>query len=414
MKDIMCNKQECCGCGACASICPQSNIVMKQDEEGFFYPEIVKEECLECGRCISVCPIKKFEQTTDELQQKEFYAGVINDDVAWERCASGGAFEAICKTAEEKSPIVFGAKWDGLKVVMDSCEGIENIAPFHKSKYVSADSRDIYTRVKKYLKDNRYVIFSGTPCQINGLRNYLGKEYENLLLVDFACHGQGSPVIFQKWIDFLQRKTGRRIKTFQFREKRYIKDHVNSNCCSYLFDDGEKIVKYRDPYHHCYVSGNCMRPSCMKCEFANKRNSDITLADFKNLRAGLPDYQGKKTVSTIITNTVKGSCIVRKLQGMEIFYPEEVFVLKYNPKLYRDIPGNRSRDEFMRHAIVDNKCISRLFRDYSPILPSQYVEANYSTNIYKRFSKVLAVLDIAVFQYKKWKRKIMYKSSGQN
>ncbi len=400
MIELYKKEQECCGCGACAAICPTNDIAMQGNDEGFLYPKILKQEnCLNCGLCLSVCPVKHIQKGTMSLQGKEFYAGVINDDQVWERSASGGAFAAICQVYRSKNPIVFGARWEKLNVVMDFCEGSDNITPFQKSKYVAADTDSAFQKAKRFLQDGRTVIFSGTPCQINGLLHFLGMPYEKLLLIDFACHGQGSPMVFRRWMEYLSRKNHSSITSFQFREKKVLKDHVYSFCSSYTLKNRHKVIETRDLYLHSYVNGLCIRKSCQNCQFASNRLSDITLADFKNLREGLPNFHEMKNVSTIIANTAKGYevCEQLSISFMRLYKPDSDFVLKHNPKLYKNLPGNNDRDHFMEEIKRNAKPIRRLIKIYAPIYPSQFVEYHCSTKMFNRLSTLINLLDKMCF-----------------
>lgn len=384
--------EDCCGCGACASICPANNIEMQRTEEGFFYPNIISQTaCLHCEQCLKVCPMKdKFRQN---FAEREFFAGIATNEQIWMESSSGGAFSSICETYKDKNPVIFGACWNGLEVIMDFCDGVEMMGQFRKSKYIAAAPNQSYEKVKQFLDGGRIVIYSGTPCQINGLSNFLGKSYANLLLIDFACHGQGSPLVFEKWIKHLEKRHKQRIIKFNFREKHLVVDHINSNCCSFILEDGSKVVEHRDYYHHAYVNGLHMRQACMVCEYASKRKSDITLADFKNLNSGLPEFKELKNISTIIANTQKGRDVVVHLNNMQIFRPDPDFIVRYNPKLEKSIPGNRNRTLFMKYVCTTETDILRLIRAFSGILPSEWVEYHCATSTFKRLSGLLYKLD---------------------
>lgn len=369
--------EQCCGCSACEAVCPTKNIQMRLNKEGYYYPVVLSEEnCISCGQCINVCPLKK--EKKKQSGSHKVYAAITKDEEVWSSSASGGAFSEICRVLENESPVIFGAKWDGLSVVMDYCEGFEEIGPFRKSKYVIAYPNESYRKVKEFLHNGRYVIYSGTPCQVSGLKTYLAKDYENLITIDFACHGQGSKFVFDKWIEHLEKQHKQDIVSFQFREKRIIKDHVNSNCCSYTLSSGEKILETRDYYHHAYVNGLCMRKSCENCSFAIHRESDITLADFKNLKKGWPEFSKTKNVSTIITNNDKGEKIVGMIKKMTIIEPDSNFVYKYNPKLIKSLPGNPHRDIFMRMILEDHEEIMKVIQRFAKITLSEAFEYNHS------------------------------------
>ena len=391
-------EKDCCGCGACEAACPQKIIEMERNAEGFLYPRIIDQsKCIECLQCQRVCPIKTTSKPHDI---KKIVAGISNDGDLWMSSASGGIYSEICKAFNDGNTIFVGARWNGFDVIYDCTDNIVAQREFRKSKYVSANPGGILPRLKNYLKSGKRVVFSGTPCQNQAIVNYLGNKYrDKVVLVDFACHGQGSPVFFRKWISFLGKKYDKEVVRFDFREKETIKDHVNSNCCKYTFQDGTSIVVHRDYYHHAFVNGLCMRKSCVNCKFASARVSDITLADFKNLKNGLKDYKSMKNVSTVICNTERGVDVVSQLTDVKWMDCDPDFVMKYNPKLKRCLPGNPQRDDFMNEILCD-KPILKTIKKYARIKPSEWVYFNCSERVYNRFYKILNLFDAVMFKLK--------------
>ena len=387
------NESECCGCGACEAICPKDNIKMvTAGDGGYFYPKYLGDDnCINCQLCLKVCPMKHTECRHDTLFEPVFLAGYTNDSDLWMKSSSGGAFTEICEASKDKQPVVFGARWEGFEVVMDYNEDGATEC-FRKSKYVEANPKQNYSKVKSFLENKLYVIYSGTPCQINGLRAFLRKNYDNLLTIDFACHGQGSPVVFRKWLKHLEEKFGKPLVAFKLREKRKIKDHINSNCTTYVFADGATYTTTRDYYHHAYVKGLHMRKSCINCQFASNRMADITLADFKNVREGWPEALSERNISTIICNTEKGYDAVKLINNMTMKISDKDFVLKYNPKLHTVLPGNPQRDNFM--AEIEKGEILSTIMKYCRILPSEWIEYNCSEQFAKKIKKVCICLDI--------------------
>ena len=390
------DKADCCGCSACEAICPKNNIRMQTDDEGFKYPLFLGEEhCINCNLCIKVCPLKIKDKATP--LDRSYYAGVCNDKNVWNESSSGGAFTAICSSLNDKNPIIFGARWDGFKVIMDYCEGVGNISPFRKSKYVSADPNKMYPIVKKFLNEDRNVIFSGTPCQINGLLLFLRKDYEKLLTIDFACHGQGSPLIFQKWIEHIELTHKKKLKEFKLREKEYIIDHVNSNCTRYNFEDGSSYLTHRDYYHHSYVKGLHMRKSCAYCKFAGCRQADFTLADFKNLRRGLPELDGSLNISTLICNTERSKALIENLPNFRLYRPNGEFINRYNPKLIKGMKGHPNRDSVV-NAIKNGQEILTVIKKFCRIKPTEWVEYNCSEHFYRKYYPLLHLLDKILYK----------------
>lgn len=391
------SESECCGCGACEAICPKANIKMvTAGDGGYFYPKYLGDDnCINCQLCLKVCPMKLSDSKQETSFEPVFLAGYTNDINLWMTSSSGGAFTEICEANKDKNPVVFGARWEGFEVVMDFNENGDTEC-FRKSKYVEVNPNQNYSKVKSFLDKGRYVIYSGTPCQINGLRAFLRKNYDNLLTIDFACHGQGAPVVFRKWLKHLEEKYGKPLVAFKLREKKKIKDHINSNCTTYEFADGTTYTTTRDYYHHAYVKGLHMRKSCANCRFAANRLADITLADFKNVREGWPEALSERNISTIICNTEKGYDAVNRIENMTMRKSDKDFVLKYNPKLHTVLPGNPQRDNFMDE--IDNGEILSTIKKYCRIFPSEWIEYNCSEKFANKIRKVSIYLDVLARQ----------------
>lgn len=385
---------DCCGCSACEAICPRQNIVMKPNTDGgYLYPIYLGDDnCINCKLCLSVCPIKTQKKPSDVIPPI-YYAGITKDKNIWKTSTSGGVFSEICNLYEEKKPIVFGARWgENFEIVMDYAEDLIKAAYFRKSKYVAANVNRSFPIVKKFLDDGRYVIWGGTPCQVNGLKNYLRKEYDNLITVDFACHGQGSPDVFKAWINYLGKKYGSRVVRFKFRERKFIKDHINSNCTGYELEDGRNVLVTRDYYHHAFVYGWHIRKSCQKCDFANKRMADITLADFKS-KERKAILKPTENASDIIANTVKGNDICERLKSrIRMYTPSFEMEELANPKIIKRLPGNARRDLFMKD-FYNGMPIDKVIKKYARILPSQWLEYNTSEMCFQMLSKPVSYLD---------------------
>lgn len=393
MIELYKTEADCCGCSACEAICPRQNIIMKPNKNGgYMYPLYLGDDnCINCKKCLKVCPLNK--EINNENKYPVYYAGITKDKKIWETSTSGGVFTEICKLYEEYNPVIFGARWgDNFEIIMDYVIGLENVSIFRKSKYVAANVNRNFPVVEKFLKDGRYVIWGGTPCQINGLKSYLKKDYVNLITVDFACHGQGSPDVFKAWIIYLGKKYGSAIKKFKFRERKYIKDHVNSNCTGYELEDGRNIIVTRDYYHHAYVYGWHMRKSCQDCNFAENRMSDITLADFKSKERRLL-FNKNENASDIFANTPKGESICNRLkESIRICSPSYKEELIANPKIAKKLSGNPKRDLFMKD-FYDGMPIDLLIKKYARILPSQWVDYNMSEKFYLKFRRSLSYVD---------------------
>lgn len=368
MLEFVKEKKNCTGCSACLNICPIGCISMKEDEEGFLYPT-ADDRCIHCNKCKDICPI--FNKKTERVPSVKQYsaAAVTKNNSVWKESASGGAFTEICNTYGDQNTVVFGATFDGLKVIHSYVVGIENIGIFRKSKYVQSDLGGIFSKAEEFLKQGKKVIFSGTPCQIAGLRCYLKGEYDNLLCIDLICHGVGSPKVFMKSLEYLSQKYNNKIKKYTFRYKKVIMGNYREYVSNYSFENNKTKTVEIDEYNQLFLSQLCLRKSCQSnCKFrTSNRMGDITIADFKNKSKVFPNRRDYKNYSTIVVNSGKGNIIFSKLaERMDIFPCDLEDIKKYNPLFCSTTYDNLLRDKFFQDFAEDME-IKYLLKKYVPI-----------------------------------------------
>lgn len=324
------NKAECCGCGACMNKCPKGAISMQEDESGFIYPVINKDLCVECGACVAACGYKK--QNTYNSNQQKVYAFSSRDKNVLIKSASGGAFAEIAKTAFSMgNTAVYGAascgRNDDWKVKHIRVDNAEDIVKLQGSKYVQSEVGSIYSAVKSDLLKGENVIFSGTPCQVDGLRAFLNKEYDNLLTVDIICHGVPSHRMYSDFLHRCEEKLGSKIERFVFRDKSKGQGMISR--MDIVSENGKElsIVKKGELYSYFYLflKQHIYRENCYSCPYAKKeRVSDITLGDFWGFTTFYPNAEkdygltDKSGVSCILANTEKGNLMVEKLANSSI------------------------------------------------------------------------------------------------
>ena len=346
------HKKNCTGCSACYSACPLNCIEMKQDEEGFIYPEST-DACIHCGICERVCPIKnETPYNSKEPFSQKAYCAQSNDSAVWQRSASGGAFSEICRVLDNGNTVICGAAWDGLSVHHICVQGFKQIAPLCNSKYIESSTEDVFTEIKRFLDSGKTVVFCGTPCQVAGLKKYLGKDQENLFLIDLICHGVGSPYVFEECIKELSRQFNGEVLSYEFRAKRKnILTEKKRNVKTYYINN--------DQYIQLFLSQNCLRPSCGEnCRFRNEhRQGDITIADFKKLTDVFPKMRGtKKNYSAIIVNNEKGMAVANQLKKYMKMHPCKVDNIKeHNPLFYRQTVFSENREIFFKEFLIDKK-----------------------------------------------------------
>lgn len=308
------DKADCCGCTACASICPKDAILMEPDILGFKYPKVDLEKCIDCGLCEKVCAFNANYDKSLNLDEPEIYAARHKEMHEIETSRSGAAFIAISDYILENGGIVYGVGYkDHFKVVHKRAINKEERNEFKGSKYVQSDLDGIFRQVKKDLKDGKMVLFSGTPCQTAGLNSFVGKKLrENLILVDIVCHGVPSPYVWRDYLEYIERKFGDNVIKVDFRDKSRIgwKGHIET----FVFENGDK--KEFKLYTNLFYQHIMLRESCGKCYYTNFfRPSDFTLADYWGWNKISSDFNiDNKGCSLLLINTLKGQSIFEKIK----------------------------------------------------------------------------------------------------
>lgn len=302
----------CCGCSACATKCPKGAIGMKPNKEGFLHPEIDKNLCIECGACEKVCPgLEPAKMTGNEPQA--FIVQHKSDAIRYQS-TSGGAFTAIAEEIINRGGFVFGAAMTDELTVKHICVNtLDDLARFRNSKYVQSDIGDCYKETKERLALGQWVCFSGTPCQINGLYKYLGKDYENLITVDVVCKSVPSPLVFKKYIEYKKGQEGN-ISDVVFRDKK--RGFLYCTMAHYLSHEDRAVAQdvYRrgsesDEWLRLFLSGKISRRSCMSCPFQTiERVGDFTLGDI--WETGYQEFDDNKGSTLVHVWTEKGKAFL--------------------------------------------------------------------------------------------------------
>lgn len=308
------DKKNCCGCEACAQKCPKHCITMREDSDGFLFPVVNQELCVNCHICENICPVTNRHENTVPLI---VYAGKNVNESTVKESSSGGIFSCLAEYIIGKGGIVFGAEFnEDWNVVHNYYSDLTNIKKFRQSKYVQSKIGNSYCNAEHFLKQGKYVLFTGTPCQISGLKNYLKKDFDNLITVDFVCHGVPSPKIWREYLKEI--KHDYKIKDVRFRDKslgwkRY--------CLRILMEDKNnkpKIIR-EDLNHNRYLLGFInnifLRKSCYHCPTKKlSSGSDITIGDFWNMSYYDKDIKDNNGLSLIIINTNKGNYIIEDIK----------------------------------------------------------------------------------------------------
>ena len=354
--------QECCGCSACEQICPQDCIQMQEDKEGFLYPIVDREKCVECNLCEKVCPILQKEKYYREGEiVKEAIGGWHKDEEVRKKSSSGGAFTLFAVYILEQKGIVYGcALNEQNQAVHISIQSKDELDKLRGSKYIQSDINGVYIDIKKQLEDGRKVLFVGTPCQAAGLHSFLmGREWDNLYVCDFICHGVPSPKVFRSYIELLREKYDTKIVSFKFRHKDV--ERVSSTMQMGTKIEFEKYgVKYFSPaYKDVFMSGFStdlyLRPSCYECEFKvlPKYYSDITIADFWGVKKVDIELDDGKGTSLLFLNSEKGEVLFDKVKN-NFYFKKCQFekAISRNKSLTKSASLSRNREQFFEDYLA--------------------------------------------------------------
>lgn len=356
------NKVELCyGCSACVNICPKKCISMKPNKKGFLEPVIDESECINCGACVRICP--RLKERLKEVNKKEAYIVKNKDEKVRKNSSSGGVFSLIADYIIENKGVIYGCVVDdNLEIKHIRTE--KDYSKMRGSKYVKSNLGFTFSDIKKDLLANRLVLFTGTPCECAGLRNFLGKEYDNLYVTDFVCHGPQSPLIWNDFIKYITSKNGK-IKNYYFRSK--INGwHYHTEVIEYENGKIEHDTLDSQISKELFHLGLSLRDACYNCQFTNlNRVGDITMGDAWGIENNDPEYDDNKGVSLILINNEKGKKLFKNINKDMIY--KKVDVDKYtvlNPRLKSSRPAKQENiDKFWR--VYNKKGFNGIVRKYT-------------------------------------------------
>ena len=342
------DKEKCSGCSACYNICPVGAIEMLMDNNGFKYPNVNKTKCIKCNKCINVCPIINNKEKNESLRKA--YACYNKDEQIRLESSSGGVFTAIALSILNQEGVVFGAILDdSFKVKHVVITNKDDLYKLRTSKYVQSEIGDTYKVAEKYLKSGKKVLFSGTPCQLNGLKSYLGKEYDNLYTQDIICHGVPSPLVWEKYKEYRKIKDNDVLLDIKFRNK---DDGWAKYYLKFKYQQKEyKKNQSEDLFMQVFLRDACLRESCYNCSFkAKDRKTDITLADFWGIDNIKPEINDNKGLSLVIVNTKKGMDLFELIKK-DLFIEEVDFEqsVQYNKSMFMSVDKPKNRDKFFEN-----------------------------------------------------------------
>lgn len=353
-------ESECCGCSACEQICPRHCINMTENKEGFLYPKVDRSNCIKCGLCKKVCPI---ENAQEQNQRDICYYGWHKDEHIRLMSTSGAAFIAIAQVCKSWGYRHFyGAAYDEqLQVHHVDNFDFMNPALLRCSKYTQSRMENVYSEIRNYLKNGEKVLFSGTPCQVDGLKKYLGKLSErNLFLVALVCHGVSSPKALSTYLHEVEKNNGTLVKSIKFRDKKMEDGILTHRFTTLKLENGKEITSTSDIYTTTFGIGVMDRESCYKCPYASPSGAgDITIGDFWGIEKKIPEIKNQisKGISLLIPHTNSGERMASEVKKyMELERVPISYALNDRQRqLLRPIERPTRRNVFLKRVLTENK-----------------------------------------------------------
>ena len=321
--------EKCCGCGVCEFVCPRNCITFEVDKNGFNYPQIEKDNCIDCGLCVNKCPIS-VQQIKEHQSVTKCFAVRARDGVTVEQSSSGGFFLVLAEWVIDHGGVVVGAAFDDeLNVVHRIVENKEDLHLIRGSKYVQSDMSAVIRYVADYLAKDRYVLFSGTSCQVQAIINCFKGKYAKLLTADIICHGVPTPKLWKEYLAYQSEKYHSKVIEAHFRDKHF----GWLDYSVYLKLENGKVYRKKaknDPYMRLFLQNSFLRDSCFQCQFKKiKKNCDFTMSDYWMVSRFCPQFNDDRGTSLIYIHSETGieifDSIKEKLLTLEVTVEEALF-----------------------------------------------------------------------------------------
>ena len=368
------DKSKCCGCCACVDVCPHQAISLKNDIEGFWYPEVNNELCIECNLCEKVCPelhISELKHNDSEKPLKTIAAIHKKMNIRWDS-TSGGAFSALAEGMYEQGGYVSGAIYnEDFSVRNFVSNNPDDLVKLRSSKYLQSKAEGLYSEIRSLLRRGEKVLACGTPCQMAAMRSFLRKDYENLIIVDFICRGVNSPKVYRKYLDSLERKFGGKVVYVKAKNKELGWRNLTRKV---TFDNGKSYygVHMQDDFRRGYHTNVFCRPSCYNCQYKDfPRMADITIADYWGIEKVDKNLDNNIGTSMILLNSKKGEAYFELIKD-KLEYKETAFesIINGNLALLKSLePAKIDRLQFFKD--LDTSTFEEVTEKYFPLNSSK-------------------------------------------
>lgn len=391
------NNEQCTGCGACKNICKRNAISMIEDEEGFLKPLVDHYKCINCSLCDNICPI--FNYKSSNTKNPKSFLFMNKDKIEKEKSSSGAFFPLIAKYIIEQNGIVFGVIWDeNIKAIQASAQNFDELEKMRGSKYVQADTKSTFKEVQYFLDKGKVVLYSGTPCQIAGLKSFLKKDYQNLITIDLICHGVPSRKIFEyyKKMFLKQKRDNTKIININMRPKPVKFEYIHYWKIETLLKT-YKISMQKNPFVLTFLYNLNLNKSCINCRFnCLPRVGDITIGDFNGVEYFENNLKVEDGVSVILLNNKKGERFYEEISKQQISkeVPFEK-VVRYNLNIVEATRPHEKRDAFFKNFLLKEQSMEDFAKRYIKIYPFEiiYIYKRLPNFIKKIIKKILAKND---------------------
>lgn len=399
------DKIDCCGCNACADVCPKQAIRFVTDEEGFWYPEVDMQKCIDCGLCEKVCPQLGHADHVVRYDEPRVFAAYNKDEAVRIDSTSGGIHSVLAGQMYTKNAYVGGAVYNEdhtCSQIIDN--NPDRLSEIRSSKYLQSNSEGVYKQIKEKLRNGEEVFFCACPCQIQALYKFLGnKEYENLTTCDFICRGVNSPKVFLKYMEMLERQFGSKATKIKFKAKEWGWHNFSMRV---NFANGKEYCK--DRWHDLFFigylqAGNFTRPSCYDCKFKGfPQKADITLADFWGIEKLDSSMDQDKGTSLVMVNSPKGQALFDSIKDTiewKQFTMEDA--RQGNPAMEQSLSSAAPNRSAFFHDL-DRMPFEKVAKKYFPVPSTKKKMRAILSRIISPFMTLLSIIKTLGFSPQSW------------